>query len=164
MVVFTKSLFALTAADLMKRPVVSIRDDAYLKDAARLLRAEQISGAPVVNEEGRCVGVLSATDFMRWAETDVATTRVPEPESAYFSDWQVINLERLPHDPVRHHMATDVVTADRSASLAQLARQMLDAHIHRIIIVDACCHPIGIVTSTDILAALAYHEFEAGGS
>jgi predicted transcriptional regulator len=35
---------------------------------------------------------------------------------------------------------------------------MLDAHIHRLIVVDSADHPIGVVSTTDILAAIAYAE------
>ena len=38
---------------------------------------------------------------------------------------------------------------------------MLDAHIHHLIVVDERRRPVGIVTSTDILAAVAY--LESGG-
>ena len=52
-----KPLFALTASDLMTAPVVTLPPDLPLREAARLLDQEQISGAPVVDAEGRCVGV-----------------------------------------------------------------------------------------------------------
>jgi len=40
--------------------------------------------------------------------------------------------------------------------IQELARMMLDAHIHRIIVADERGRPIGIISSTDILAAVAY--------
>ena len=63
-----KPLLALTAEDLMSREVVTVPRRMSLRDAAGLLRRARISGAPVLDEPGRCVGVLSATDFLRWAE------------------------------------------------------------------------------------------------
>ena len=39
--------------------------------------------------------------------------------------------------------------------IRELAHRMLDAHIHRIVIVDEHGHPVGIVSSTDVLAAVA---------
>ena len=61
-------LLALTAQDVMSREVVTIPRQMSLREAARLLRRASVSGAPVVDEQGRCVGVLSAADFLRWAE------------------------------------------------------------------------------------------------
>jgi len=63
---------------------------------------------------------------------------------------------RLPKEEVRRHMSADVVTSPPQALLSTVARQMIDAHIHRVIVVDDRGHPLGIVSSTDILAAVAY--------
>jgi CBS domain-containing protein len=57
----------LTAGDLMSRGVKTVRADAPLRDAARQLARWGIRGAPVVDGEGRCVGVLSVSDLARWA-------------------------------------------------------------------------------------------------
>jgi len=139
--------------------VKTIRYDQPLPEAARMLLREQITGAPVVDSAGHCVGVLSATDFVRWvdSESQMIHSRKRPP---FCSDWQMVDLQSLPREEVRCHMSTDVVTATPTASVPRLARQMLDAHIHRIIVVDGQHRPIGIVSSTDILAAVAYSATE----
>jgi CBS domain-containing protein len=53
-----KQFLALTAADLMTAPVMTIPEETSLREAARLLHGAHISGAPVVDADGRCVGVL----------------------------------------------------------------------------------------------------------
>jgi CBS domain-containing protein len=70
-------------------------------------------------------------------------------------DWQMVDVEHLPGGRLRQYMTPDPVTAMPSTSIRVLARMMIDAHIHRIIIVDEGQEPIGIVSSTDLLAALA---------
>jgi CBS domain-containing protein len=50
----------------MSREVWAVRDDAPLADAARQLARFGVRGAPVVDEDGRCVGVLSVSDITRW--------------------------------------------------------------------------------------------------
>ena len=60
--------------------------------------------------------------------------------------------------PVRQYMTSDVVTAGPHTPLAKLARTMLDVHIHRVIVVDEQHRPIGIVSSTDLVAALAHAD------
>ena len=57
------SFFTLTAADLMSREVITLREDDPLDRAAKLFAKEQIGGAPVVDCEGCCVGVLSLADL-----------------------------------------------------------------------------------------------------
>ncbi len=200
-----KPLMALTADDLMTPMVVRLPEEMPLRDAARLLLRNQVGGAPVMNAQGQCVGVLSAIDFLRLAErrADVSGAASPPlPLACSFqvthktadgqevtlctmppgvcpiqvkrkgpggeellvcsqphcvlTDWQVVDVENLPTDEVRRFMTPDPVTARPDTSIRTLARHMIDAHIHRVIIVDEAQKPLGIVASTDLLAALAY--------
>jgi len=151
----TKPFTELTAADVMSRNVVTIAQTMPLQEAAGLLAREQISGAPVIDASGRCVGILSATDFVRAAETGAGPVHVTQGR-CFCADWQVVDLEMLPRDEVRCHMSKDIVTADPATAVTELARRMLDAHIHRIMVLDKDRRPVGIVSSTDIVAAVAY--------
>jgi predicted transcriptional regulator len=63
----TRPFLALTAADLMTAPVMTIPHDMSLRQAAGLLSRSSISGAPVVDADGCCLGVLSSSDFVTWA-------------------------------------------------------------------------------------------------
>jgi CBS-domain-containing membrane protein len=149
-----KTLFALTASDLMTPAVVTLPEEMLLPAAARLLHRLQVSGAPVVDHQGRCTGVLSATDFMHRAEADVAGGRESRDDDAFNTGWQVIEVEALPHDEVRDHMTAGPVTVSPDRRFVRMAEMMMEAQIHRLIVVDAESHPIGVVTTTDILAAL----------
>ena len=199
-----KSLTELTADDLMAGDIVLLPEDMPLRQAARLLVKNQIGGAPVVDSEGRCVGVLSSIDFLRLAERREDVTNPagpPLPITCSFQmkrrtadgrdvilctlapgvcpiqvrqtgpkgedmlvcsqphcvlvDWQIVEMEKLPNDEVRQFMTPDPVTVKPETSIRTLARMMIDAHIHRVIVVDNERRPIGIVSSTDLLATLA---------
>src|SRR6266700_2253117 len=137
MLTMTKSFLSLTAADLMTRSPIMIPKDMSLQCAARLLSRSGVTGAPVVDDEGRCIGVISATDFLAWADKGERAAKRPKTAACcIFFPWQVADIEQLPVDEVNRYMTTDVVTASPAASIGELSRQMLDAHIHRIIIVD----------------------------
>jgi CBS-domain-containing membrane protein len=198
-----KSLFALTADDLMTGDLLLIPDDTPLRIAAHMLLRHHVSGAPVVDPAGKLVGVISTTDFMRSANmidfddrrlieevegcafqtkawdasgSERVLCQLPagvcsvqrvhkdasgneqivcgEPHGV-FADWQIAILDSVPMDSVRKFMTQDTVTAESSALIRALARKMVDAGIHRIVIVDGDQTPLGIVSSTDILAAVA---------
>jgi CBS-domain-containing membrane protein len=154
-----QNLFLLTAEDIMTRDVLTVPRSMSLHAAAHLLDQDHISGAPVVDEEGCCVGVISTTDFVRWAEQGGHPERPRHAvEAGYCADWGVLQLSELPGEEVGCFMTTDPVMAESDTPLVELARQMLEAHIHRVIIVDGACHPLGVVSSTDILAALIKAE------
>jgi CBS domain-containing protein len=195
----------LTASDVMTREVIRLSEEMPLWDAAGLLSKNQIGGAPVVDGQGKCVGVLSAVDFVRLAihpgRLDKAAA-APLPVACPFqlkhrvynghetrlcilplgacpvqveqegaegqklitcsqphcvlADWQVVDVEKTPADEVRHFMTADPVMVGPDTPLHIVARVMIDAHVHRVIVVDEAHRPIGIVSGTDILAAVAY--------
>jgi CBS-domain-containing membrane protein len=151
----TKPLLDLTAQDLMTRSVVAIPEAMSVRAAAHLLHQSHVSGAPVIDAYGRCVGVLSATDFMTIVEKgdDDAKRRTENP-GCYHSAWQMLDAQELPTDEVRRFMTDDPVTVSPATPVAELARMMVDAHIHRVIVVDGEGRPVGIVATTDILAAV----------
>lgn len=146
-------LYSLSVADLMSSDVVVIPREMSLRGAARLLSRAAISGAPVVDADGRCVGVLSSTDFMHVLDGGPRSARVPSP--CFCSEWQSVNVEALPTENVATYMTPDPVTVTPAVLVRDLARALRDAHVHRAIVVDERGRPIGVVTSTDVLAAVA---------
>ena len=82
-----------------------------------------------------------------------------DPHSV-LTDWQMVEVEKLPVDSVCEYMTPDPVTAHVDASIRTLARMMIDTHVHRAIIVDDDRKPLGVVASSDILAAVAYCEMQ----
>jgi len=196
-----KSLLDLTAADLMSRDLVTIPSNLSLRAAARLLRHAHVSGVPVVNEAGQCVGILSAIDILRWSEEGGARSArlrtCPHQTNGrllngqevvictlaggscslqsmqattggrkaavclmphdVLCDWQQA-VEDAPADEAARYMTTDVVTVEPHTLATHLARMMIDAHIHRVVVTDALNRPIGIVSATDVLAAVAHEE------
>jgi CBS-domain-containing membrane protein len=153
-------LHELCAADLMSRELVVIPDDISLQDAARRLVRNQVSGAPVVDCRGVLVGVISSSDFLR-RSTDGKERTSGGMSPCVYAEWQVVDVEQLPDETVRRRMTADPVTAEEHTPVAELARLMVDAHIHRVIIVDEERVPKGIVSSTDILAAVSRLAEEA---
>lgn len=125
-----------TVEQVMTPDPITIRSDAPLSDAARLLEENEISGVPVVDETGTLVGVLAESDLVRARATEHLWSR-----------WPGLS--------VRHLMHTPVLTADRSMSLEEAATMMERAHVHRLVVVgDDQQTPVGIVSTSDIVRAM----------
>jgi CBS domain-containing protein len=150
-----KPLLSLTAADLMSPMLLTIPESMSLQGAAHLLAQAQVSGAPVVNSDGRCVGVISAHDFVALADPGARPAKQPEHAECFCKAWQIVDGDQLPECAVRNYMTADPVTALPGTLVGALAQTMVDAHIHRVIVLDRLDRPIGVVSSIDVLAAVA---------
>ncbi len=148
-----KPLMSLCAADIMSRNVVMIPREMSLQGAARMLSRAGVTGAPIVDDGGCCIGVLSATDFMHLVEKD----RQPSGKTPTIAQsWQIPEADLEPRCYVEDFMTKDPVQVSPATPIGELARLMMEAHIHRIIVVDMHSRrPLGIVSSMDILAAVA---------
>ena len=106
------------------------------------------------------MGVLSAADLVQWVDRGSrAAKRRNRTPACVCCDWQMDGLEDVPEDAVSRYMTTDVVTAALDMRLGDVARSMRDAHIHRIVVVNERCQPVGVVSTMDVLAAIARLEF-----
>src|SRR5262249_27807678 len=91
----SRPLSAWSAADVMTPDVVRIPEGMPLRGAGRLLLQERISGAPVVDARGNCVGVLSALDLLRCAEKCAEGSGPPGSPAPRTCPFQVTH--RRPH-------------------------------------------------------------------
>ena len=139
-------LLSLRVADVMRRAVVTLPADGTLAAAAARLLEHDISGAPVVDEAGLCVGVLSAVDFVRH-EVKQATADKPQTSDAQLA---------------REHMTVATRSVAPDSALLEAAREMCDAHLHRLPVLDRAGKVVGMISSLDIVAALvgAIDEWE----
>jgi len=134
---------AVTVAELMTPDPIVIDESATVYDAVRVLEENDISGMPVVDRDGILVGVLSQTDIVRARAVDHL--------------W-----ERWPGLRVRHLMHSPALTADRAMSLDDAAQVMERAHVHRLVVVaDDQMTPIGVISTTDLVRALARRPSDA---
>jgi CBS domain-containing protein len=101
-----------------------------------------------VDADGRCLGVLSTHDFVNrdGAEGEEVSFITPGGD--------VIKIDDAPGNEIRNYMTRQPVTVAPTTPLGELAQKMVDAHIHRVLVVTEEDRPRGIVTSTDILAAV----------
>jgi CBS domain-containing protein len=144
----------LTAADLMSAPVRSIPEATPLREAARMLSRCSISGAPIVDAEGRCVGVLSSTDFVTFAGEEPEPGETKEA-TTFIAPWgELIRLDEAAEEEIRCYMTGKPITVTPTTSITEVAQKMAAAHIHRVLVVSEDNRPCGIVTSTDILDAV----------
>jgi CBS domain-containing protein len=141
----TRSTAVLTVGEVMALEPIVIRADAPLSEAVALLEKHHVHGVPVVDATGSLAGVLSQTDLLRARSTEFL-----------WANW--------PGLAVRHLMTSPALTIHRSTPLADAARKMERHHVHRLVVVadDDEALPIGVVSTTDLVRAMAEETADAG--
>ena len=154
------------ASEIMTKSVACLRPSDRIADAVNLFLRDQISGAPVVDEAGVCVGVLTATDIVSFEEKREQTPTVggktacrPFDSWAWGADWWHqfgrLSKEIQPHleEPVSEYMTRGLVSVTEDTPIGVIMRQMTDAHVHRVLVLDTERRLVGIITTMDVLAA-----------
>jgi CBS domain-containing protein len=156
-----------TAEQIMVRKVLTVRPDVTLAEAAAVFVRASVSAVPVVSEDGVCQGVFSVIDIVR-AEEKVAGAQQELAHSSYFSSELALpasvyaeKLQELRDKlvpaamrPVQEFMTTDLVSVQKDTPLARIIMNMVDAHVHRLLVMDDSRRLCGIISTMDVLAAL----------
>ena len=141
----------LRARDVMTADPVSVPPSAGIRALARLLEEHEISGAPVVDHQGRLIGVVTKTDLIR--RCSEGTDEIP-PAYLFEILGEQGGDEGVMPEPlvcVEDFMTEDPVTVTVQTPVPEIARLMSDKRIHRVIVVDREEFPVGIITSLDLL-------------
>jgi len=151
-------LTALRASDVMNRDVVTVDCSLAMEEAARLMANRGVTSAPVVDEQGHCVGMLSAADFLlrEFASEKTQTGRARDEMEYVVTQrrGQPLHIERTEGRGVRSHMSAGVQAIRAEAPLVEAARMMCASHLHRLPVLDGDGRPIGIVSSLDLVSAM----------
>jgi CBS domain-containing membrane protein len=133
----------------MNRELVKIGEKQTMSDVAQEFRARDISSAPVIDDGGSCIGILSATDFLHRATL-----------AASDSDTFIAGSDA---DVARSFMTREVLTVSQKTSVLGAAEIMTINHIHRLPVVDEHHQVVGVVSTMDVVAALlnAIEEWES---
>jgi CBS domain-containing protein len=133
--------------DLMTTEVVTVTPEMSLKEAARTMTDLGVSGLPVLNAEGRIVGIITEADFLA-REAGRAEPRRRRLLDALFSEPQIAEAET-----VEQAMTLDPVVIYPEASLTEAARVMVNHGVKRLPVVDADGGLRGVISRADVVAA-----------
>lgn len=150
-------LDSLCVADVMARDVVSVSANQSMCSAALLYVERGISAAPVIDDSGRCVGILSATDFLRELTSDRArasTTNDADHRLVADCEFEAWRIDVEPGDVVASRMSPAVQSVAGNVPILMAARIMGAQHVHRLVVLDTGGHPVGMISTMDVVSAL----------
>jgi len=152
---------AQTARDVMQSHVITLSPETPLLDVQRLFVEEEINGAPVVDDAGKILGIVSTRDLLRAADDEhdsaASETRYFRDELEFSGpDWSNALedfQDRLSRRSVSEVMTAGAVTIPPGASVAEVAATMRRHRIHRVLVADGEVLQ-GIISSFDLVALL----------
>jgi len=120
-------------SEIMSTKVVTFTAQTSIQEATRVMLQRQISGAPVVDDDNKPIGIVSKTDLLEaWHEH----TKSPEPPEP-----TVVGNIMVPY----------LLAAQHSSPIALAAALMAYEGVHRLLVLNEQSAMVGIVTSVDIL-------------
>jgi CBS domain-containing protein len=130
------------ARDIMTTPVVTARDDELLGHVTQRLLERGLKRLPVVDTEGRLVGMVSRLDILRAAagQGNGQPEQSPQPR-----------LGRT----LGEVMSTNIPLVHVNDDLADVLGQMLQADVKRVVVLDEQERPVGIITDGDLVARVS---------
>lgn len=139
--------------DIMIKNVTTLSPNMFVKDAAKRLSELEISGLPVVDENGKLVGMFTEKDILK-AILPSYIEKVGK--FVYEDDTKGIKkkLETLSNTKIKEIMRKEVVTINEDASCSEAARIVLTQKVRRIPVIDKENRVLGIVARCDILRVL----------
>ncbi|PWK65198.1 CBS domain protein [Streptomyces sp. CG 926] len=127
----------IKVADLMTDEVATVTPHTAFKEVAKLLAQYDVSGAPVLDDEDRVVGVISQTDLL------AASVSAPGTEPANGAPGRIPVTGDL--------MSAPAITVHAEETAAGAARLMTRRGIERLPVVDVEDRLVGIITRRDLL-------------
>jgi CBS domain-containing protein len=141
--------------DVMTENVATVGQGATLKQVAQLMVERGISGVPVVNSEGRVLGVVS--------QADIIVKAASRPESAgilgtLFAP-EAVDERHLSATTAGQAMTAPAVTIDIDRSVSEAARRMVEQQVNRLPVLNDG-RLVGIVSRGDLIRAFTRSDTE----
>lgn len=164
-------IFRLSAKDVMRKQVVTLSPQDTIHSALAVFEDHRIGGAPVTDEDGKLVGVLTLSDVARtehlsgdrirsergtFEMSDVVgeeEEEEPDPDEVFFAK-NDYSTEVAGQDLVGDWMTSRVVTVEPQDRLASVCAKMVKNQIHRVFVIDSE-RIVGIITSFDVVRCVA---------
>jgi hypothetical protein len=126
------SIPKIRIADMIRgKKIVALKPNMTIKEASKILYSEGIRGAPVIDDEGRVIGILTTADVIRALIEDKVELKVAD------------------------YMKTNVITISSTDDIISAINKMIVYNVGRLIVLDENLRLVGIVTRTDILKTIA---------
>jgi CBS domain-containing membrane protein len=155
---YRRKMGIIRCTDIMSRDLVTVEYGTELEEAWALLRFHKVKALPVIDRARRVIGIVTLVDFLKRANLKTYET---------FEDKLIKFIRRTPDvssdkpEVVGQIMTAPVYSAGEEMHIVQLVPLLSEKGLHHIPVVDAESRLVGMVTQSDLIAALYAKTVEA---
>lgn len=147
----------ICARDIMQRDLITVHAGDTVAEVERVLVDARISGAPVLDDEGQLLGIVSMHDIMRHHADccDLPTTVDSHVFDDVVQETETVAFERDGEETCAGDlMTTDVIGVRPDAPLPEVAAIMVRAGVHRVVVTSGR-RLLGLISTMDLMRAFA---------
>lgn len=146
----------LTAKDIMTKEVITVPLKMPVKELADLLWKNRISGAPVVDDEGKLVSVVTESDLIDQTKKIHVPKMISILDSVLFLEKpsrMEEDIKKMTGATVRDIKAKELITVNEDTPLDEIATIMAEKRIHTLPVVSDS-RLVGVIGKSDIIRTI----------
>ena len=147
----------LTAQDIMTSKVITVAEDANVRELAALFLSNNISGAPVVNDQGKVIGVVTESDLIFQNKKVHLPTAVAILDAFLFLESPgktEKELKKIAASRVGDICSRELISVTPATALDELATLMAEKKVHTLPVMEGDTL-VGIIGKSDIIRTIA---------
>ncbi len=147
----------LTAQDIMTSTVITVAEDANVRELAALFLSNNISGAPVVNGQGKVIGVVTESDLIFQNKKVHLPTAVAILDAFLFLESPgktEKELKKIAASRVGDICSRELISVTPETGLDELATLMAEKKVHTLPVMEGDTL-VGIIGKSDIIRTIA---------
>lgn len=147
----------LTAKDIMSRDVITVKEEMPVRELAELLWKNRISGAPVLDRDGKLIAVVTESDLIDQNKKVHIPTMISFLDSVVYlerPDKMKEDIKKMAGTTVRDIYSAKLVTVEEDTPLDEIASIMAEKNVHTLPVLSGG-RLVGVIGKTDIIRTLA---------
>jgi CBS domain-containing membrane protein len=156
---YRRRMGEVKCSSIMSKDVVTVEFGTELAEAWAEFKSHDLTALPVIDRGRRVIGIVTKADFLHHAEMELHEG-LGQRLSNLLRPSQLTHTEK--HEVVGQIMSKEVYTASADQSIVDLVPLMSDSEVHQMPVIDGQGRLVGMISQTDMIAALFEHGLAEG--